>query len=296
MVRVALSTASLHLTDALGNLWYELEADGKSTVKMTNPYLSPGSEVEAPTLDLLEIPAEIASHGINTLDLCIQHIPSIDGSYLAELRSAFEDAKVELFQLLIDLGDVSSLEPRERSAGMQITKRWMEIASELGSAGVRYVPGDSEPSPETIRLGAEAFRELADYAAECGLKPAIENYKIMTNKAEDLLRILDLSDREYGLIADFGNAIGPDKYDTLAQLVPRATSIHAWGECEEDGTLDADDFRHCLKMARDNGFDGPIMLLGGHPNETYKRTRDFWGGVDELRREVKAVFGENPQG
>ena len=296
MVRVALSTASLHLEEALGHPWYELESDGRSVVKAVHPFISAEAEIAPPTLELLEVPAEIAAHGLNTLDLCIQHIPSIDDSYLEELRFALKEAKVELFQLLIDLGDVTSPDSDERSAGIRITKRWMEIASELGAAGVRYVPGDSEPSPETIRLSAEAFRQLADYAVECGLKPATENYKTMTNKADDLLRILDLSDREYGVIADFGNARGPDKFDTLARLVPHATSIHAWGECEDDGTLNADDFRQCLNMVRDSGFAGPIMFLGAHPNEMYKRTRDLWGGIDELRQEVWAVFGENLQG
>lgn len=291
MIRVALSTASLHLDEALGHPWYELAADGQSVVKVVHPFISAEAPIAPPTLDLLEVPAEIAAHGINTLDLCVQHIPSIDSGYLEELRLAFEDANVELFQLLIDVGDMSSPDSHERSAGIQTTRRWMEIAGELGAAGVRYVPGDSEPSPETIRFSAEAFRELADYAIECGIKPATENYKTMTNKAHDLLRILELSDREYGVVADFGNARGPGKFETLTRLVPRATSIHAWGECEDDGTLNTDDFRKCLNMVRDSGFSGPIMLLGAQPSGIYKRTRDFWGGVDELRREVTAVFG-----
>lgn len=284
MVRIALSSASIHINDALGRQRFELAADGKSVVKTAGE--------ESPLLDLLDMPAELASHGINTLDLCIQHIPSIDSSYLAELRSALQESQVELFQLLIDLGNVSSTDPQEQNADIRMSKRWMEIASELGSAGVRYVPGDSTPSPETIRLSAEAFRELADYANECGIKPATENYKTMTKNAADLFQILDRSERDYGLVADFGNARGPNKYDTLTQLMPRATSIHAWAEFDEDGTLNVEDFRRCLKMAFDNGVDGPIMLLGGLPADDYRRTRDLWGGVDELRAEVKSIFSE----
>lgn len=283
MVRVALSSASIHLNDALGRQRFELNPDGKSVVQTAGE--------ESPSLNMLEMPAEVASHSINTIDLCIQHIPSIDSSYLAELRSALEESEVELFQLLIDLGNVSSTEPQERNADMAMTKRWMEIATELGARGVRYVPGDSEPSPETIRLSADAFRELADYANECGIKPATENYKTMTKRTEDLLQILELSEREYGLVADFGNARGPNKYETLAQLVPRATSIHAWGEYDEDGTFNTDDFRRCLLMAHQHDFDGPIMLLGGLPAADYRNTRDLWGGVDELRAEVTSVFG-----
>lgn len=284
MVRSALSSASIHLNDALGRQRFEMASDGKSVAKIAGD--------DSPALDFLRLPEELAAHDVYTLDLCIQHIPSIDRSYLSELRSALEAAQIELFQLLIDLGNVSSVDPDERSADIKMSKRWIEIASELGSAGVRYVPGDSEPSLETIRLGVEAFRELADYAYQCGVKPATENYKQMNNNAKDLLRIVEQSERDYGLVADFGNARGPDKYDTLAQLMPRATSIHAWAEYDEAGTLDSDDFRHCLQMAADAHFDGPIMLLGGLPSANYREHRDLWGGVDELRAEVKAVFQE----
>jgi len=284
MVRAGLSSFSLHLPDALGDPWFELDAGGKSVS---------GSWHGTPTLDLLAFPAEVAAHGINCVDLCIQHIPNIEPGYLAELRSAFESAAVELYQLLIDLGEVASSDPDERSASIALTKRWMEIAAELGSTGVRYVPGDSKPTPETIRKSGEAFRELYDYCLECGLEPATENYKVFNNEAEDLLQVLDIAERDYGLVADFGNAKGPDKYDNLSKLMPRATAIHQWVAIGEDGVINDEDSKRCLNMARDSGFDGPIMLLGGHPYQLYRDTREMWDAVDELRGEVKAVFGDD---
>ncbi|MCY4071496.1 MAG: TIM barrel protein [Chloroflexi bacterium] len=287
MVRAGLSSFSLHLPDALGDPWFELDAGGKSVS---------GSWHGTPTLDLLAFPAEVAAHGINCVDLCIQHIPNIEPGYLAELRSAFGSAGVELYQLLIDLGEVASSDPDERSASIALTKRWMEIAAELGSTGVRYVPGDSKPTPETIRKSGEAFRELYDYCLECGLEPATENYKVFNNEADDLLQVLDIAERDYGLVADFGNAKGPDKYDNLSKLMPRATAIHQWVAIDEDGVINDEDSKRCLNMARDSGFDGPIMLLGGHPYQLYRDTREMWDAVDELRGEVRSVFGDDLQG
>ena len=286
MVRAGLSSFSLHLPDALGDPWYELDAGGKSVS---------GSFRQTPTLDLLDFPAEVTALGINCVDLCIQHIPNIEPAYLAELRSAFESANVELYQLLIDIGEVASPDPDERCASIALTKRWMEIAAELGSSGVRYVPGDSKPTPETIRASGEAFQELYDYCVQCGVEPATENYKFFNNEADDLLSVLDRSERNYGLVADFGNAKGPNKYAILEKLVPRATAIHQWVEVAEDGTLNFEDSKYCLNMARENGFDGPIMLLGGHPYQLYRDTRELSGAVDELRGEVQAVFGDDFQ-
>jgi sugar phosphate isomerase/epimerase len=284
MIRAGLSSFSLHLPDVfLGDPWFELDESGKSVS---------GSFRGTPSLDLLDFPAKVAAHGINCVDLCIQHIPNIEPDYLAELRSAFESANVELYQLLIDLGEVASSDPDERSASIVLTKRWMEIAAELGATGVRYVPGDSKPNPENIRATGEAFRELYDYCVDCGLEPATENYKVFNNEADDLLQVLDIAERDYGVVADFGNANGSNKYEILSKLMPRATAIHQWVMVDDDGTLNREDAKRCLNMARDNGFDGPIMLLGGHPYDVYRGARELGEAVDELRGEVKSVFGD----
>jgi sugar phosphate isomerase/epimerase len=268
---------------ALGKPMYELDA---ATGQQA------GTPCEPPTIDLLNVPAAAAAHGFYSFDLSVYHLPSIERGYLADLRSAFEEAGVELFQLLIDTGDVDTTDAEARAAGIAHIKRWMDIAVELGARGVRYVPGDNEATPETIRACGAAFRELFDYAVQCGLRPATENYRNFNLKADSLLAVLETSERDYGVIADFGNARGPDKYETLEAIMPRATSIHAWAEVDEKGDLISEDFQRCLTMARDAGFDGPIMLQSGYPVDVFERTREVWTRVDEMREEVRAVFGD----
>ncbi len=296
VARAAVSTVTLKT--AMDCTSYALDMERNKMVEAPHEHNSapPGDEFEGPPLSLLDVPAEVAAHGYDCFDLSVLAIPSIERSYLAGLRAAFEDAKVELFQLLIDVGEVGSSDPNTRATGIKLTKRWMEIASELGARGLRYVPGYTEPTPVNIPAWAEAFRELADYATQCGLKPATENYKTFNTAPDELLQVLDLSERNYGVIGDFGNAKGPDKYDILAKLLPRATSIHAWAFPYEDGTLNADEFRRCLTIARDSGFDGPIMLHGTYTPDNFGWAPDIWAGVEELRGEVQAVFGEDGQG
>ena len=282
MVSAAVSTVTL--MKQLGSPMYELDLEAERQT---------GAPVEPPSIDLLDVPAKAASRDFHSFDLSVYHLPSIERSYLADMRAAFEDAGVELFQLLIDTGDVDSADPDARAAGVTHIKRWMEIAVDLGARGVRYVPGDGEPTPATICTTGEAFRELFDFAVDLGLKPATENYRNFNMKAGDLLGVLDQAERDYGVIADFGNARGPDKYETLEAIMPRATSIHAWAEVDEKGDLLIEDFQRCLTIARDNGFDGPIMLQSGYPVDVFQRTREVWTRVDEMREEVRAVFGES---
>ena len=163
---------------------------------------------------------------------------------------------------------------------------------------MRYVPGDSKANPGDHRArAAQPSASFTITAVACGVEPATENYKVFNNEADDLLQVLDLSQREYGLVADFGNAAGPRKYETLSKLMPRATAIHQWVDIDDDGALDLEDSRHCLNMARDQGFDGPVMLLGGKPYQQYRDTRVVVGGRGRIARgSAVAVFGDAFQG
>ena len=289
------TVSSVSFTRALNFCAYDLDADHKRTVPTPHQHVNPppGFQPASPALSLLEAPAQVAAHGYSYFDLSMIQIPSIESVYLAELRAAFEDAGVRLFQILIDSGEIGSPDSDQRSDSVRRAKRWMEVATELGARGIRYVPGDSDPTPDVIRHSAESFRELADYAVELGLKPATENYKTTNYEADNLLRIVELSERDHGLVTDFGNANGPNKYQRLAQLLPHATSIHAWALINSDGSLNAAEFRRCLTLARDNGFDGPIMLQGGYGGDSWGWAADIWAGAERLAAEVKAVFGDN---
>ena len=98
---------------------------------------------------------------------------------------------------------MDSADPDARAAGVVHIKRWMDIAVELGAhrqCATSRVTANRLQRP--IRASGEAFRELADYAAECGLRPATENYRHFNMKAHDLLGVLEHAERDYGVIAD----------------------------------------------------------------------------------------------
>ena len=293
MVRPALSSVSLRELE--GFVTYLLDAEsGKMVQAPALDSTRPQEwETKTPSHTLLELPAEMAAHGYDCYDLTMLLLPSIDRGYLAEVRAAFEDSKVEIFQLLIDTGEVGSPDPDERQAGIDHTKFFIEVAAQLGASGVRYVPGDSPATPENMPATAAAFRQLYDFAQSYGLKVATENYRVFTTDADSLLQLVELSERDYGWIVDTGNPKGPDKYDGLAKLFPGATSMHAWALLNEDGTADIAEFRRCMAMAREGGFDGPVMLHGAYAIDSFAWAPDLWSGIDAMRDEVLAVFGDS---
>ena len=219
-------------------------------------------------VSLLELPARVAAFGINTMEICHFHLPRRDESYLRELRSALEEARVELWSLLIDDGDLThetdGARDREWIAG------WIDVASTLGARNARVIAGKSEPTPENLGRSRAAFQTLCARAKAGQVRVMTENWYGLLSIPEQVLWLLDEMEGDVGLCADFGNWSGPDKYEKLAQILPRADSLHA--KCRfadapaSRETMDRDDFTRCLNLVRDADFSGPFTLIYDSPD------------------------------
>jgi hypothetical protein len=72
--------------------------------------------------------------------------------------------------------------------------------------------------------------------------------------------VLDRLEGRMGLLGDFGNWRGADKYDELSKIFGRATLCHAKGSFV-DGVLNADDYGRCVDLAEAAGYAGPYTLI-----------------------------------
>lgn len=271
MADFGISSWSLH--GLLGQVWYEEEGGGQ--------VLQRG--VPAGALPLLALPAECARHGINRLEICHFHFPRLDAVYLAELHSAAVSAGVQIDNLLLDSGNLSSLDDDSWHIDLAQAKRWLQIAAAVGAKGVRMDCGVEPAGPETIARAAAALRELADEAAVLGLRISTENFRQTSLEAADLLQILAQADRDIGLCVDYGNAAKTaDKYGTLTQLLPHGTSVHAKPDVHDD-QIDSADLQCCLELTRAAGFSGPLILIVGE-------TDNEWERALALRAEIAVSF------
>lgn len=226
---------------------------------------------------LLDIPAQLQANDISTLELCHFHLPSIDTAYLHGLRDRLLDNGVELFSLLIDAGDIAAPDPEQRAAHTAFTRQWIDIAATLGAERVRIDAGQQPPSSEVIRRSAEQLDALTQYAASRGVAVSTENWRVTSQQPAALLAILDACPSPVGLCVDTGNAEATaDKYQTLVQLLPRATSIHFKPRYSASGAIDTADVERCLTLFREAAFDGVISLI-------YDRKQHEWDGIGQLR-------------
>ena len=132
-----------------------------------------------------------------------------------------------------------------------------------------------------IDRAADALRRLLPAAERFGRSLAIENHWGISARPENITRIVDELDSPLlGTCPDFGNfPRDVDPYDGLRLLAPRARVVHAKSvDFDDDGEERTIDYRRCLAILGESGFDGPWTveyLGGGDEVEGCRRTREL---------------------
>jgi Sugar phosphate isomerases/epimerases len=262
--RIAVSSWSLHRT--LG-VTYPHDLDSH--------HVGPREETYGPgTARLIDLPRLLKSHWITRLEICSFHLPSRDAGYIAELRDALESAGVRLQTLLIEAGDLSNPATAARDGGW--ISGWVEAAIALGAEHARIIAGKQAPSREALDLAADGLNAIADRFAEAPIRLVTENWLDLLSTPEAVHTLLDKTQGRIGLNGDFGNWSGPNKYDELASIFPRAELCHAKASFT-DGTLDADDYGTCIEVAESVGYKGPYTLIFD------AKVPDEWAGINAER-------------
>jgi sugar phosphate isomerase/epimerase len=269
MHNISISTWSLH--KLLGRAWYIPTANGLQN-----------KSDQTDRVELLAVPEMVASQGIYQLEVCHFHFPSVDTGYLNEFREELERHGVTFYSLLIDTGDITHPNEKQREDDLLLIRKWIDVAGQCGALQARVIAGDAEASDEAIALSAQNLDVLAEYAQTRGVKVSTENFKKLTQRAAPLLEIINRCTNELALCADFGNFKGTTKYDDLASILPRATTVHAKGDYV-DGALDKSDFGQCMNLATAAEFEGPYVLIFSDKGEE-------WPYLQALKNDIQSYL------
>jgi sugar phosphate isomerase/epimerase len=236
-------------------------------------------------LTLLELPAKLAAFGIHTLEIVYFHLPSVERSYLLQLRQALESAGVELFSLLIDNGDITHPQYAERD--MAWVSSFIEVAGILGAKNARVIAGKSEPSEENLALGLRNMQRLLKVAQENNVHLMTENWFPLLSTPQAVSYLLDNLDDKVGLCFDFGNWGGAAKYENLQAIAHYAKSCHTKAHFSDSGKIDREDYVRCLDITRAANFSGPYTLIYDGPDD------NEWAGLTTELDVVKPYLSKN---
>ncbi len=217
------------------------------------------------SLALLDLPDAVRAGGMEAFDVCHFHFPRTGAAYLRDFRDRLTAANVGILSFLVDEGDVSNPDLTARERDLANIRDWIDIAAQLGARYVRVAAGeqDAGAGEAAIQRSATGLAALAAHAQERGVALITENWRPLAMSPDNLLAILDGAGETVGLCADFGNYRGPDKYDALAAILPRACTVHAHARAEwmQPGATDTGDLARCLDLARAAKFAGTYVLI-----------------------------------
>ena len=224
---------------------------------------------------LLDIPAQVAAHGLSKLEVCHFHFPSTDAAYLAGFRAALDAAGVEFYTLLIDEGDLTNPEPSERERVIGFMKHWIDVAAQAGASRVRVIAGDAPFSEETLDLSITGLTEVLNHADMLSVRVVTENWHPLLDHPDAVLALMERMQGRIGLKLDFGNWPSERKYVDLPKIAPLAECTHAKAGFATAGDMNEEDFTRCLDICRDAGFTGPHILIFSDPG-------DEWASLDQM--------------
>jgi sugar phosphate isomerase/epimerase len=219
------------------------------------------------SLDIMEIPEMLADRfGIHNFEVQTIHFLSMEPSYYARFNERLKRAKCKVSNICLELDDndhrysglvgPSSPDPALRAKGIELTKRWVDIAATIGCPSVMANQGSS-PITENLDTCVEALKAMAAYGKTKNVAVTLENRGKAT--PEQLVSLI----RAAGIYAnpDLGNF--PDE-ETRARgmrlLIPLA---HHQCHVKMNARFD---FGNSIRLSGEIGFKGLYSIEGGGPD------------------------------
>ncbi len=142
--------------------------------------------------------------------------------------------KRRAFQLGLDISgtgirnDFANPNKEERNADLELAKRWIEAAAEMGAPVLRVFAGHQPEGyswDETAVWMADALTECAAHGEKFGVLIGVQNHGGMLKSADEVLKVLDMVPSDWlGSIVDTGYFLTDDPYSDIARVIPKAVN------------------------------------------------------------------------
>lgn len=177
---------------------------------------------------------------------------------LEEVKKALEKYGIQVLNMPIDYGNISSLDEGKRKADLAVIKSWIDVAAYLGSKGARVNTGHQPEGCFDLSITADSYRELAEYSQTKGVALIMENHGGMSADPKNILKLFEMVGHpNFRMCPDFGNFDPAIRYEALDMIFNNPILVHAKTyEFDENGNHVQFDFDKCMGIAKKHNYHG----------------------------------------
>jgi sugar phosphate isomerase/epimerase len=234
-----------------------------------------------PGMNLLEFPAHVvAKFNIHNIEPHSRHFTSLQPDYLDDFRQILLKTKVRVVNIAVStVNSFYDPDASFRGKAVDYAKKWVDVASRIGSPGIRAHIAAARNSSPNVELTAGSLREVTEYAANKNIVVTLENDDLVSEDAFFLVKVIEAVNNPYlRALPDFANSMMSGDADFNYRAL-QAMFQHAYNICHvKDSEANDDDklFKVDLKQSFDilkaSNFRGYCSMEFDAPGDSYAAT------------------------
>lgn len=230
-------------------------------------------------IDMADFIRYCAGLGVDSAELTSYFFsPEADDAYLAHCREVAHVNGIGIAGTAVGNNFSYPKSAPQRAEQMAYVKDWIDKASIMGAPHVRVFAGrhPKDVSGDEAESNAiEALKESGEYAASKGIFLGIENHDSVST-SDRLLRIVTAVDNPFvGVNLDSGNFIADDVYAEIEASAPYAVNVQLKTEIKVDGGKEPADLERVIKILKDSGYAGHVILEYEESDDPFKHVPDI---------------------
>jgi sugar phosphate isomerase/epimerase len=227
-----------------------------------------GRKPDLKAMDMTDFPRVVAERfDVRNINPLGDHFRSTDRAYLDRFVKATSDARSHIVDLGLGGRYFYSPDAAARQEAVEFGRKWIDIASVIGSPSVRQHLHGKKGERPNVELAAESLGKMAEYGGKRNVVINLENDSPGSEDPFFLIAIIEKVDNPYlrGL-PDFGNSLlGHDAaYNerAVAGMLKHAFNMcHVKDVVETDsGQRSAVDLKRMFELAKNSGYRGYFSM------------------------------------
>jgi sugar phosphate isomerase/epimerase len=234
-----------------------------------------------PGMNLLEFPAHVvAKFNIHNIEPHSRHFTSLQPDYLDDFRQILLKTKVRVVNIAVStVNSFYDADASFREKAVDYAKKWVDVASRVGSPGIRAHIAAARNASPNVELAAGSLREVTEYAANRNIVVTLENDDLVSEDAFFLVKVIESVNNPYlRALPDFANSmLGGDtdfNYRALQAMFQHAYNIcHVKdGEANDDDKLFKVDLKRSFDILKASNYRGYCSMEFDAPGDPYAPT------------------------